>query len=138
MKFFFIIFLFLLILLLNVNKKEKFNSINHTLYIYKIFNTNNQIRKGLMFKKNNLPKNSAALFIFNKPVSVSFWMKNTYIPLDIIYLDADYKVLKIYENTIPLDIKKKYKGKNVKYALEVNAGTVFYKNIKVNDKIKLI
>lgn len=117
-----------------INKVEYFLENTHVFNIYKIFETPQQIQRGLMFKKDSLPENSAALFKFKEPRNVSFWMKNTYIPLDLIYLDTNYLVIKLYENTKPLSLKS-YKGKNVKYALEVNSGEIKKRNIKVNDKI---
>ena len=121
------------VIIVNYNV-EYFLENTHIFNIYKIFETPTDIQRGLMFKKNILPENSAALFIFKEPRNVSFWMKNTYIPLDLIYLDTNYLVTKLYENTNPLSLKS-YKGKNVKYVLEVNAGTIKNKNIKIKDKI---
>lgn len=131
-----IIILFFIVYLNSLNTNEYFYVDTHFFKIYKIFKTPEEIKNGLMFKKEALPENSAALFVFKEPRNVSFWMKNTYIPLDLIYLNSDYRVIKLYSNTKPLSLKGHH-GKYVKYALECNSGTIISKNIKINDKIIL-
>lgn len=131
-----IIILFFIVYLNTLNTNEYFYVDTHFLKIYKLFKTPEEIKNGLMFKKEALPQNSAALFMFKEPRNVSFWMKNTYIPLDLIYLNSDYRVIKLYSNTKPLSLKS-YTGNYVKYALECNSGTIISKNIKINDKIIL-
>jgi hypothetical protein len=78
-------------------------------------------RKGLMFRKN-LASNSGMLFIFEEEQRLSFWMKNTYIPLSIAYIDGRGYIRDIYDMK-PLDDSVTYPSKSpVKYALEVNRG----------------
>ena len=56
--------------------------------------------KGLMFRKN-LPENKGMFFVFEKSEVLSFWMKNTLIPLDIIFLDRDKKIINIKKMALP-------------------------------------
>jgi uncharacterized membrane protein (UPF0127 family) len=58
--------------------------------------TPSQREKGLMFKKS-LPKDYGMLFVFPQALTLNFWMKNTWIPLDIIFIGPDKAVTRIYE-----------------------------------------
>ena len=58
--------------------------------------------KGLMYRKT-LPPGSGMLFIYDQPRAVSFWMRNTYIPLDLIFLDQTGIIRHIHRHAIPLD-----------------------------------
>ena len=75
------------------------------------------------------------LFIFKEEGFHSFWMKNTFMPLDIAFLDDD-KVIVDIQQMIPLDTQYRYApAKKAKYALEVNAGWLAEHNVQVNDKM---
>ncbi len=90
-----------------------------------------------MFRKE-LAKDSGMLFVFDKVKKVGFWMKNTYIPLSIAFIDISNRIFQI-DNMWPLDEKNiHYSIKPVKYALEVNLDWFKNNNIKVGDKIKII
>ncbi|MEC9392703.1 MAG: DUF192 domain-containing protein [Pseudomonadota bacterium] len=79
--------------------------------------------KGLMYRKI-LNKKSGMLFIFKKEKVANFWMKNTYIPLDIIFIKKNGRVDLIKKNVKPLNLKTiKSKGKVIA-VLEINAGEV--------------
>lgn len=86
-------------------------------YTVKLAKTEEQREKGLMDIKN-LPDNEGMLFIFDKSQTVGFWMKDTYIPLDIIFIDDDSEVLSVYKGN-PLD-ESIAEEDNVKYVLELN------------------
>lgn len=58
--------------------------------------------QGLMFRRS-LPENSGMLFIYDQPRQVSFWMRNTLIPLDLVFLDDTGTVRHIHRNARPLD-----------------------------------
>ena len=78
-------------------------------------------QKGLMYRMS-LPENDGMLFIFEKDKRLSFWMKNTYIPLDIAYLSKNGIINEI-QSMMPLDVSLTYPSKKpAKYALEVNSG----------------
>jgi uncharacterized membrane protein (UPF0127 family) len=87
--------------------------------------------KGLMFRKN-LPNNAGMLFEFEGEEILSFWMKNTYIPLDIIYVDARHQIVDI-KHAKPLSTKSLPSKKPAKYVVEVNAGFCDENNIGEGD-----
>lgn len=91
--------------------------------------------KGLMEVKN-LSEDNAMLFIFDTPQVANFWMKNTAIPLDIIFVDKSNKIVHIHKNAKPFDETLISSQKEVDKAIEVNAGLVNKYNIKVGNKIK--
>jgi uncharacterized membrane protein (UPF0127 family) len=78
-------------------------------------------RIGLMFRDSN-PADHGMIFIFPDEQRRSFWMKNTRIPLDIVYLDKSGKVVSI-RNGQPLDIRGIDSGAPAKYVIELNLGT---------------
>ena len=78
--------------------------------------------KGLMFRKE-LPEGQGMLFDFKQDQDVAFWMENTYISLDMIFIRGDGRILKIAENTTPLSTRQIPSGGPVRGVLEVIAGT---------------
>ncbi len=92
--------------------------------------------RGLMYRKK-LPKNRGMLFVFPYLSRHSFWMKNTYIPLDMIHIDADHKIVGIIENARPLSTTPLTVDKPSLYVLEVNAFFARDHGIKVGDTVKL-
>ncbi|EBA11720.1 DUF192 domain-containing protein [Roseobacter sp. CCS2] len=77
--------------------------------------------QGLMFVEE-LPTLSGMLFVYERPQSVSFWMKNTLIPLDLIFAAPDGEILRIHENAIPGDLTPIPGGEGVQMVLEINGG----------------
>ena len=77
---------------------------------------------GLMFRRE-LPEGRGMLFDFHRDQPTSFWMKNTYIPLDMIFIRGDGRILRIAENTVPLSETLIPSGGPVRAVLEVIAGT---------------
>jgi len=77
--------------------------------------------RGLMFRES-LPQRSGMLFIFDPPQPVAFWMKNTLIPLDIIFVDRAGMVTGIHPNAQPGDLTPIEGGDSVFAVLEINAG----------------
>jgi len=78
--------------------------------------------KGLMYRKE-LPEGSGMLFDFHRDQEVSFWMQNTYIPLDMIFIRGDGQILRIEENTMPLSTRMIPSRGAVRAVLEVIGGT---------------
>lgn len=89
---------------------------------------------GLMYVKN-MPKNQGMLFIFDQNRVVSMWMKNTYIPLDMLFIDEVGKITSIAHRTKPLSEKTISSHIKIRYVLEINAGLAYAYNIKVGDRI---
>ena len=89
---------------------------------------------GLMFRKE-LPDGKGMLFDFSPAQEVSMWMKNTYIPLDMIFIRADGRILRIAENTEPMSIKVIPSNGLAKAVLEVPAGTAQKYGIRPGDHV---
>jgi len=79
-------------------------------------------QKGLMFR-TELPQDGGMLFPFVKPKIASFWMKNTLIPLDMIFIRSDGSIDRIAENTIPESLEPVVSGGEVVAVLELAGGT---------------
>jgi len=90
--------------------------------------------KGLMFRKS-LPEGQGMLFDFHREQDVSFWMQNTYIPLDMIFIQSDGRILRIAENTEPLSTKLVPSGGPVLAVLEVIGGTASKFGIAPGDRV---
>ena len=99
-----------------------------------IAKTPEQIEHGLMFRKEKLGDKVGMLFLM-KLDNHSFWMKNTYIPLDVIFLDRDMRVVGFVKNTTPLSLKSISIDEQSQNILEVDSGTVDKYRIKRKDKI---
>lgn len=91
---------------------------------------------GLMYRRE-LGADQGMLFVFPDEAERSFYMKNTYIPLDIIYFNVDTIAISIHENTIPLDDTSILSNGPAKYVLEVNAGKVKEWEFQVGDRFSL-
>lgn len=79
-------------------------------------------QRGLMFIRQLRPDDSM-LFIYPQPQPVTMWMKNTYVPLDMLFVAADGKVIKVVQNTEPLSLKTIESGGIVLGVVELPAGT---------------
>ena len=90
--------------------------------------------KGLMYRKE-LPEGQGMLFDFKKDQEVAFWMENTYIPLDMIFIRGDGTIARIEQNTTPLSTRNIPSGAPVRGVLEVIAGTVKKLGIAPGDKV---
>ncbi len=77
--------------------------------------------RGLMFRKE-LEPDSGMLFVNNTDAMRSFWMKNTYLPLDIIFIDSRHEVKHVHYGAKPLSEAAISSQYPVQYVLEVNAG----------------
>lgn len=91
-------------------------------------------RIGLMYRKKLL-NNEGMLFIFPREKIIQLWMKNTYIPLDVIFISENKVIVDIKKNMEKLSetiVKSKVKSR---YALEFNAGLINKLDIKIGDKV---
>ena len=89
---------------------------------------------GLMYRKE-LPDGKGMLFDFSPEQQISMWMKNTYIPLDMIFIRADGRILRIAENTEPHSTRIISSGGLAKGVLEVIAGTAQKYGIAPGDRV---
>lgn len=90
--------------------------------------------KGLMYRKE-LPEGRGMLFDFHRDQEVSFWMQNTYIPLDMIFIRGDGRILRIEENTEPLSTRMIPSRGAVRAVLEVIGGTSRKLGIAPGDRV---
>ncbi|ETR75051.1 hypothetical protein X566_19920 [Afipia sp. P52-10] len=90
--------------------------------------------KGLMYRRE-LPEGQGMLFDFSPEENVSMWMKNTYISLDMIFIRADGRILRIAENTTPKSEAVISSGGPVRGVLEVIAGTAKKYGFKPGDTV---
>jgi len=89
---------------------------------------------GLMMRRN-MKEDNGMLFIFPFETLQAFWMKNTILPLDIIYVNSQNEIVKIYKNTVPYSEISLPSGKPSLYVVEVSAGYTDKYGIKEGDKI---
>ena len=92
--------------------------------------------QGLMYRKS-MKKNQGMLFIFKEESIQSFFMKNTYIPLDLIFIDRNGRVVDIAKRAKVMDLSSIISNKPAMYVLEVNAGLsdewkIFVEQTKIN------
>jgi len=102
-----------------------------------IADTREEQALGLMFR-DSMPADQGMLFIFPNEAPRSFWMKNTRIPLDIMYFDKDLKLISISADTPPCRVNRcpSYPSKApAKYVLELNAGTASELGVGVGDRL---
>jgi uncharacterized membrane protein (UPF0127 family) len=90
--------------------------------------------RGLMFRRE-LPEGQGMLFDFQREQPATFWMKNTYVSLDMIFIRADGRILRIAENTVPLSEALVPSGGPVRAVLEVVAGTARKLGIAPGDRV---
>lgn len=90
--------------------------------------------QGLMYR-TSMPENAGMLFLMKTEQMQSFWMKNTYIPLDMIFVNSQKEIVTIRHNTTPMKESSYYSTKPALYVVEVNAGFCRKNNINVGDKI---
>ena len=99
-----------------------------------VANTEIERAAGLMFQQN-FPENRAMLFDFQQVRAVSMWMKNTPLPLDMLFVDKAGLVVGVAENTKPQTLDVISSPQPVQYVLEINAGQAAAHGIKAGDRL---
>lgn len=89
-------------------------------------------RKGLMHR-NSLQEHYGMLFVFEQETHDPFWMKDTFMPLDLVFFDKDYYVIDLIEKTEPLSEKLLLSREPYRYVLEINGGHAKKHDIRVGD-----
>ncbi len=107
--------------------------------IIKVFNievakTDYEIQTGLMYR-DSMKDNQGMLFVFNDVQPRSFYMKNTRIPLDLIFFDHNKRIVSFQENAKPMDERSLPSNTPAQFVLEVNAGTAQKLLLDVGDKM---
>jgi YVTN family beta-propeller protein len=120
---------------------EDNNNNNNSSIITRVFvevpDDREEFARGLMFRKH-LPWNAGMLFAFDDEEPRRFWMKNTLIPLDMIFVDSSSKIIDIKENVPPCKQEEcpTYPSKEpAQYVLEVNTGFVQENGVKIGDRL---
>jgi hypothetical protein len=108
---------------------------SHT-FLIEIVDTPESRRIGLMHR-TEMAKNAGMLFVFGDVKERAFWMRNTFLPLDIIYIDENLMINHIHENAVPLDETPLPSLGPVQYVLEVNAGITKALGISKGDFITI-
>lgn len=91
--------------------------------------------RGLMFVEQ-MPTLTGMLFVYERPQAVSFWMKNTLIPLDMIFVAPDGEIQAIHENAIPGDLTPIPGGEGIQMVLEINGGLTSRFGIAAGDVLQ--
>ena len=135
-KFIYLIFNFFLISFYTFsNEKIEVSIYNKNItFNVEIAKTIEERRTGLMYRKKLL-NNEGMLFIFPREKIIQLWMKNTYIPLDVIFISENKVIVDIKKNMEKLSeiiVKSKVKSR---YALEFNAGLINKLDIEIGDKV---
>ena len=94
-----------------------------------------QVAQGLMFRRQ-MAADAGMLFIFERPDPATFWMKNTFIPLDMIFIGVDGRIMNIAERTIPQSETPVPAAGPTRAVLEVNGGATSRLGIKPGDRVR--
>ncbi|MFP6718056.1 MAG: DUF192 domain-containing protein [Alphaproteobacteria bacterium] len=103
-------------------------------FVVEIANTHTQRQRGLMFRRE-LPRNTGMLFNFGKETRLAMWMKNTFIPLDMLFVNKHGTIHRIVENTTPLSLKTIPAGAPTMVVIEFNAGVTRQSGIRPGDRV---
>lgn len=98
--------------------------------------TPQQQARGLMYRKD-LPPEAGMLFVFPRTEVRTFWMKNTILPLDMIFIGEDRRIVGIVEDAVPFTESARTVGKPSRYVLEVHAGFSKKHGIMAGDRVEL-
>jgi len=133
----FIIFLISIYIISNQQNKNSQVCFEENCFEVEIVKTQAEKAKGLMFRKS-LEEDKGMLFVFDKEGIYSFWMKNTLIPLDIIWINSNKEVVYIEHNAQPCEeiCGSLSPSKNSKYVLEINGGIAERLNMNIESKLE--
>ena len=93
-----------------------------------------QRAQGLMYRRD-LADGAGMLFVYGREWPVSMWMRNTFIPLDMLFIAGDGRIARIVERTVPQSLETISSGRPVTAVLEVNGGTVARLGIRPGDRV---
>ena len=92
---------------------------------------------GLMHRKTPLGDDSGMLFVMDRNEDHGFWMKNTYIPLDMIFISEDRVVVGFLQDVEPLTQSNRSVGKDSRYVLEVDGGWCERHGVSIGNRVEL-
>jgi uncharacterized protein len=93
-----------------------------------------QMEQGLMFRPSLAP-DAGMLFIYNQPTVATMWMRNTLIPLDMLFVDAQGRIVNIHERAVPQSLDIIAAGAPVRAVIELNGGTAARLGIRPGDRV---
>jgi len=93
-----------------------------------------QQSQGLMFRRQ-MAADAAMLFFHRRETVATMWMRNTFLPLDMLFVATDGRIIHIVERTVPQSLATISAGRPVRAVLEVNAGTVRRLAIRTGDRL---
>lgn len=104
-------------------------------YLVEIADDASERAVGMMFRKT-APQDRAMLFDFGQSRLVTMWMRNTFAPLDILFIDDSLRIVKINPNAVPRSQEFIGSGKAVRFALELAAGEAERDGLRVGDIVQ--
>ena len=123
---------------LNNSERSKLSVISKSkshVFIVEIARTDRQQRQGLMFRRR-LASNEGMLFVYSSAKILKMWMKNTYLPLDMLFIDASGRIVNIVERTVPGSLETISSVERAMAVLEVNGGTTSRLKIQKGDRVR--
>jgi uncharacterized protein len=93
-----------------------------------------QMEQGLMFRRNMAP-DAGMLFDYKTPIAATMWMRNTFIPLDMLFVDAQGRIVNIHQRAVPQSLDVIAAEAPVRAVIELNGGTVARLGIAAGDRV---
>ena len=112
-----------------------FSSYGHYKFQVEVARTISQQRRGLMYRRS-MARDSGMLFVYSVPQILKMWMKNTFLPLDILFIDINGLIISVKERAMPGSVQTISSGEPAIAVLELNGGTVSRLNILPGDRVK--
>lgn len=100
-----------------------------------VVSTPDAMERGLMYR-SSLPEDHGMLFVFPDPEDHSFWMKNTLIPLDMLFIAHDGRIVGIHADAVPLSLAPLSVGVPSSLVLEVNGGWAARHSVRTGDRLE--
>ena len=110
------------------------SSENDHKFIVEVADSFEKRKQGLMFRRK-MAENEGMIFDFGQTMPITMWMKNTYIPLDMILISEDGTILDVFENAVPLSEKVLSSPHSAKYVLEIGGGIFQKLGLSRGDKV---
>lgn len=104
-------------------------------FTVEVAETPTQMEQGLMFRRS-LPENAGMLFDFKQPTMATMWMRNTLIPLDMLFVDVQGRIVNIHERAVPESDNVIAAAAPVRYVIELNGGTAARLGIAPGDQVE--
>jgi uncharacterized protein len=104
-------------------------------FTVEVAQTPEQMEQGLMFRRT-MPPDAGMLFIYNTPTVATMWMRNTLIPLDMLFVDGQGRIVNIHQRAVPQTLDVIAAGAPVRAVIELNGGTAARLGIAPGDRVQ--